>query len=284
VKLMKHFSVLSLLRPHQWLKNLMLFFPPFLGGVLFKPGMLQKGLIPFAAFCLASSFTYILNDILDRDRDRLHPRKRQRAIANGDISVLAALVVSLLLLFPTLGLAWTVSLLFLEYMLLYLLVSAAYSHFLKNQPIFDIFCIASGFVFRLLAGGVAFGVVVSDWLFLSVLLLALFLSAGKRLGEKQLLGEDAGEHRQSLDRYPPGVLEALMVLSAAAVLVTYTLYVIAKGKLLYTVPLCCFGLFRYILVVKGGGSGDPTLSLLKDPVLFVVGLAWVLLVGFGVYG
>ena len=276
-------SLIKLLRPHQWLKNLILFFPPFLGGVLLQPGMLQKGAIPFVSFCLASSFTYILNDILDCERDRLHPRKRQRAIASGAISVFAALVISVILLLPALGLAWSVSLLFFEYLALYLLVSAAYSHFLKNQPIFDIFCIASGFVFRLLAGGEAFGVVVSDWLFLSVLLLALFLSAGKRLGEQQLLGDEAGEHRQSLGRYPPGTLEAMMLISAAAVLVTYTLYVLAKGKLLYTVPLCCFGLFRYILVVKGGGSGDPTLSLLKDPVLFLVGLGWAFMVGFGVY-
>lgn len=277
-------ATVQLLRPHQWLKNLILFFPPFLGGVLLQPGVLQKGAVPFISFCLASSFTYILNDILDRDRDRLHPRKRQRAIASGAVSISAALVVSLLLLIPALALAWSVSLLFFEYLLLYLVVSAAYSHFLKNQPVFDVFCIASGFVFRLLAGGEAFGVAVSDWLFLSVLLLALFLSSGKRLGEQQLLGDEAGEHRQSLGKYPPGTLDAMMIISAAAVLVTYTLYVIAKGKLLYTVPLCCFGLFRYVLVVKGGGSGDPTLSLLKDPVLFVVGLAWAVMVGWGVYG
>jgi 4-hydroxybenzoate polyprenyltransferase len=277
-------TIIQLLRPHQWLKNLILFFPPFLGGVLLQPGMLQKGALPFLSFCLASSFTYILNDILDRDRDRLHPHKRQRAIASGVITVPVALGISVLLLVPALALAWSVSLLFFEYLALYLLVSAAYSHFLKDQPVFDIFCIASGFVLRLLAGGEAFGVVVSDWLFLSVLLLALFLSAGKRLGEQQLLGEEAGEHRQSLGRYPPGTLEAMMLISGAAVLVTYTLYVIAKHKLVYTVPLCCFGLFRYLLVVKAGGSGDPTLSLLKDPVLFVVGLVWALMVGVGVYG
>jgi 4-hydroxybenzoate polyprenyltransferase len=271
------------LRPHQWLKNLILFFPPFLGGVLFKPGMLQKGAMPFIAFCCASSFTYILNDILDRDRDRLHPIKQQRAIANGTIAIPIAFSVGISLLIVSLALALTVSLLFVEYLALYLLVSAAYSHFLKSQPVFDIFCIASGFVFRLLAGGEAFGVIVSDWLFLSVLLLALFLSAGKRLGEQQLLGEEAGNHRQSLGRYPPGTLEAMMLISGAAVLVTYTLYVIAKHKLVYTVPLCCFGLFRYLLVVRGGGSGDPTESLTKDPVLFVVGLVWTLLVGFGVY-
>jgi 4-hydroxybenzoate polyprenyltransferase len=245
--------------------------------------VLQKGVLPFVSFCLASSFTYILNDILDCDRDQLHPRKRQRAIASGAIAVPIALMIGLLLLIPALGMAGMVSLLFFEYLALYLLVSAAYSHFLKNQPIFDIFCVASGFVFRLLAGGEAFGIVVSDWLFLSVLLLALFLSAGKRLGEQQLLGDDAEGHRRSLSKYPPGALDAMMLISGAAVLVTYTLYVIAKHKLVYTVPLCCFGLFRYVLVVRSGGGGDPTLALLKDPVLFLVGLVWAMLVGFSVY-
>ena len=274
---------LKLLRPHQWLKNLILFFPPFLGGILLKPGILAKGMLPFSAFCLASSFTYILNDILDRERDAIHPVKRQRGIASGAVPIPAALVIGGLLLGSALVLAVAVSWRFLAFVLLYLLVSALYSHALKDQPVFDIFCIASGFVFRLLAGGEAFGVVVSDWLFLSVLLLALFLSSGKRLGEKQLLGAEAGDHRRSLEEYPAGVLEALMYISAAAVLVTYTLYVIAKHKLVYTVPLCCFGLFRYILIVKRGGSGDPTLSLVKDPVLFCVGLVWVLMVGLGIY-
>lgn len=280
---MRPFLILSVLRPHQWLKNLILFFPPFLGGALLKPGVLHKGLLPFAAFCLASSFTYILNDILDRERDRLHPRKRLRAIASGALPLLPALGVGGGLLLVSLALAVTVSWRFLAFLLLYLLVSALYSHALKAQPVFDIFCIASGFVFRLLAGGEAFGVAVSDWLFLSVFLLALFLSAGKRLGEKQLLGDDAGDHRRSLEEYPEGVLEALMHISAAAVLVTYTLYVIAKHKLVFTVPLCCFGLFRYILVVRRGGSGDPTAALIKDPVLFCVGLAWALMVGLAIY-
>lgn len=274
---------IQLLRPHQWLKNLMLFFPPFLGGVLFAPGALQKGLVPFVSFCLASSFTYILNDILDRDRDRLHPIKSKRGIASGVVSIPVALTLGVVLIVAGLGLAATVSPMFVALVLLYLLVSALYSHALKNQPVFDIFCIASGFVLRLLAGGEAFGVVVSDWLFLSVLLLALFLSAGKRLGEKQMLGEEAGEHRRTLSLYPPGVLEGFMYMTGGAVLVTYTVYAITMHRLVYTVPLCCFGLFRYVLLVKKGQSGDPTDSLVKDPVMFMVGLGWALMVGASIY-
>jgi uncharacterized YccA/Bax inhibitor family protein len=126
-------------------------------------------------------------------------------------------------------------------------------------------------------------VTVSDWLFLSVFLLAIFLSAGKRLGEKKMLGETSGEHRKSLLEYSEGVLEGYMYLSGSAVLVTYTMYVITKHKLVFTVPLCCFGLFRYMMIVKRGGSGDPTDSLLKDPVLFMVGFVWVMMVGVSIY-
>ncbi len=276
-------AYLLILRPHQWLKNLMLFFPPFLGGVMFTPGVLQKGLIPFVAFCLASSATYIFNDLKDAEQDRLHPRKQQRPIASGAVSSARAILLGCVLAIAAILLSLQLPTLFMVWLLAYLGLSVAYSTVLKDQPVFDIFCIASGFVFRLFAGGAAFGVPVSDWLFLSVLLLAIFLSAGKRLGEKGLLGETSGDHRKSLSAYPEGVLEGYMSMSGAAVLVTYTMYVITKHKLVFTVPLCCFGLFRYMMIVKRGESGDPTDSLMKDPVLFVVGLVWVVMVGVSTY-
>jgi len=277
-------GLVKLLRPQQWLKNLMLFFPPFLGGVLKQPGILGEGVVPFAAFCLASSFTYVLNDMVDRERDRLHPRKRYRPLASGEVSLLTARVLAVVLLTVAVGLALTVSKLFLAWLVAYTVLSVAYSFYLKHQPLLDIFAIASGFVFRLFAGGAVFGIVISDWLFLSVLLLALYLSAGKRLAEMETLGEVSGDHRRSLDGYPEGVLDGVMYISGAAVLVTYTMYVIVRHKLVYTVPLCCFGLFRYLMLAKKGEGGDPMDSLLKDPVMFMVGLAWVVIVGVTYYG
>ena len=276
-------SLLKILRPHQWLKNLMLFFPPFLGGVLFAPGIFQKGLLPFAVFCIASSATYIFNDIRDQEQDRVHPKKQQRPIASGAVSVGKAVVLGSVLFILSILLSLKLPVAFLAWLLAYFGLSFAYSTVLKDQPVFDIFCVASGFVFRLFAGGAAFGVVVSDWLFLSVLLLALFLSSGKRLGEKKMLGEISGQHRKSLDAYPDGTLDGFMYMSGAAVLVTYTLYVITMHKLVFTVPLCCFGLFRYMMIVKRGGSGDPTDSLTKDPVMFMVGVLWVFMVGLSTY-
>ncbi len=167
----------------------MLFFPPFLGGVLFNPGELQKGLLPFGIFCLASSATYVFNDIRDSESDRHHPRKMHRPIASGAVPVLQAAVICVCLFVSSILLSLTLPITFSACLIAYLAISFAYSFGLKDQPVFDIFCIASGFVFRLFAGGAAFGVQVSDWLFLSVLLLALFLSSGKRLAEKKTLGD-----------------------------------------------------------------------------------------------
>jgi decaprenyl-phosphate phosphoribosyltransferase len=277
-------GILSILRPTQWLKNLMLFFPSFLGGELLLPGILVRGLVPFVSFCLASSSTYVLNDILDRERDKNHHRKSKRPIPSGRVSLVEATFLYFILLFGAITLAFTVSHLFIAILLAYLLVSISYSFYLKHLPIIDLFCISDGLLFRLQAGGVAFGVEITAWLFLSVFLLSIFLSTGKRLYEKNVLGEKAVHHRKSLESYPLGFLDGTMYMTGSAVLVTYTLYVIEHHVLIYTVPLCCFGLLRYIMRVKSGLGGDPTESLVKDTPLFVVGLLWALMVGWGIYG
>jgi 4-hydroxybenzoate polyprenyltransferase len=277
-------GIITILRPTQWLKNLILLFPPFLGGELLMPGLGAKCGAPILSFCLASSSTYVLNDILDREHDSNHPKKQKRPLPSGSVSIFTAIILCVLMLAGCLLLASRVSTVFLSILLAYLLVSALYSLFLKNLPIVDLFCVTAGFIFRLQAGGEAFGVSISGWLFLSVFLLSIFLSTGKRLYEKSSLGDNAGTHRKSLDGYPHGFLEGTMYMTGGAVLVTYTLYVIEHNVLIYTVPLCCFGLLRYILRVKSGLSGDPTESLLKDGPLFVVGILWMVMVGWGIYG
>jgi 4-hydroxybenzoate polyprenyltransferase len=275
---------LKLLRPTQWLKNLMLFFPPFLGGEILQPGIVQKGIIPFASFCFVSSSAYVLNDILDREHDKNHPKKKNRPIPSGRVSVPMAGALYVGLLAGAIFLAMRLSMDFLCILLTYILISGLYSLFLKKLPIVDLFCISAGFLLRLQAGGTAFGIVISEWLFLSVFLLSIFLSTGKRLYEKNALGDNAGDHRKALLLYPPGFLDGTMYMTGSAVLVTYTMYVISRHTLIYTVPLCCFGLLRYILRVKSGLGGDPTESLLKDGTLLVVGILWAVMVGWGIYG
>jgi len=264
----------------------MIYFPPFLGGALLLPDVAMRGLLPFFSFCMASSATYILNDIRDCDNDRHHPDKQARPLPSGRISVAGASLLALLLVCIAVSVAWTISATFLVFLIAYLLLSVAYSTCLKEYALIDIFCISAGFLLRLGAGGASFSIRISEWLFLSVFLLAIFLSTGKRLSEKNRLGSTAACHRKALVAYPEGFLEGAMYMTGGAVLVTYTMYVISRHSdlLVYTVPLCCFGLLRYILRVQAGRGGDPTESLLRDLPLFFVGLIWALMVGWGIYG
>lgn len=279
-------AFLTLLRPVQWLKNLMLFFPPFLGGAMLSEVSLYQAILPFIAFCSASSSSYILNDLLDKNNDRHHPEKRKRPIASGQISEISASLLAVVLLILSCVLAWKVSGIFVLYLVLYLMLSVGYSTKLKSIVLVDIFCISAGFLLRLQAGGAAFGIPISEWLFLSVFLLSVFLSTGKRLGEKQRLGDSAKHHRKALAAYPKEFLEGTMYMTGGSVLVTYTMYVISRHSsiLLYSVPLSCFGLLRYILRVQSGQGGDPTESLTRDIPLLIVGVVWVGLLGWGIYG
>ena len=280
---MKLLVFINMLRPTQWLKNLMIFFPPLLAGQILLPGLLARGIAPFSAFCLVSSAGYILNDFLDRTLDARHPKKRLRPIPSGAVNIFSAKIILFLLLIVGLILAALTSSRFLLLLLLYFLISASYSLFFKALPLIDIFCISAGFLVRIQAGGELFKIPISPWLFLTVFLLSVFLSTGKRLGELRSLGDKAGEHRASLAHYPPGFLDGTMYMTGAAVLVTYAIYSLNKQMLIYTVPLCFFGLLRYMFRVSSGRSGDPTESLLKDGFLFAVGLMWLLMVIWSLY-
>lgn len=277
---------IKLARPHQWIKNLMIFFPPLLAGSITDSVFLQSGFFAFLAFSLLSSSIYIFNDLSDINADRIHPLKRMRPLPTGVVSVSAAwfMLISFLAASILIAVFFTGTL--LPYLLIYLLISVLYSSYLKNIPVVELFCISTGFIVRLLAGGTVFAVNVSEWLFLSVFLLSMFLITGKRLGEKQMLGTSAGEHRKALSSYPEGFLDGIMYMTGGAVLVTYTMYTISRHSalLVYTVPLCCFGLMRYLFLVQSGKGGDPTDSLIRDIQLFIVGISWTVMVGWGIYG
>lgn len=280
---MKVYIYFKMLRPAQWLKNLMLFFPPFLAGQMLLPGIAIKGMIPFCAFCMVSSAGYIFNDLLDRDRDIHHPQKRLRALPAGAVTVRSASMLSAFLFFSGCVLATFNSPRFFFLLIGYSFISLLYSLILKNMPVVDLFCISAGFLIRLQAGGELFQVSISPWLFLTVFLLAVFLSTGKRLSESRSMGDMAGEHRISLAHYPQGFLDGTMYMTGGAVMVTYAMYTLNKQMLIYSVPLCFFGLLRYMFRVSSGQSGDPTESLLKDKLLFAVGVLWVLMVVWSLY-
>lgn len=276
-------SIIKLLRPPQWAKNLLLLFPPFFAGKIFDASAYSIILPSLLSFCLAASCSYIVNDIIDREVDKNHHSKKNRAIARGDISIPLAVVIALILYLSAMLISSSVSRRFEVFLILYLVVSFAYTFIFKNMVIVDIFFIAFGFLIRVLAGGEAFCVTVTSWLFLTVFLVSLLLGAGKRLGELVSLGDDAHKQRKNLMEYSPSFLEGLLWFSAAAALVTYALYTLEHGNgLFYTVPLAAFGLIRYIFIVKQG-KGDPTEALLFDKQIMGVGIVWALMIGLIIY-
>ena len=276
-------AFIRILRPHQWLKNLLLLFPPFFAGKMTDPQALHVVLPVLASFSLAASCMYIINDIRDADVDRNHSVKRNRGIAHGDISVPLALVLAASLYVIAMFISSSVSRTFQGWLILYLIISFIYTLFFKDLVIVDIFFITAGFLIRVLAGGEAFNIPVTNWLFLTVFSVSLLLAAGKRLGELISLGDKASKHRKSLMHYSPSYLEGIMWFSASAALVTYALYTIGhKNGLFYTVPVAAFGLLRYNYIVKQG-QGDPTEALIKDGQIMLVGILWVAMMGIIIY-
>lgn len=273
----------NLLRPHQWLKNLLLFFPPFFGGKILEQSILTTMIPSFLSFSLAASCGYILNDIKDREYDSRHRSKKHRAIASGDISPLSALIIAGALFVSAIILAGIVSAGFTGLIIIYLLISFFYTLYFKHIVIIDIFFVAFGFLVRILAGGEAFNIQITSWLFLTVFLVALFLASGKRLGELITLGENVQGHRTILNHYSTSFLEGILWFSASAALVTYSLYSIENTrKMFYTIPLAAFGLIRYVYMVKEG-NGDPTEALLKDKQIMATGICWILMIGIIIY-
>jgi len=281
---MSFLPVIRLLRPNHWLKNLAIFFPPFLGGILIHPDLLRKGLGPFVCFCLASSAIYVFNDIQDKEKDSHHPIKKNRPIAAGVITPTLAYLLCFCLLTIAILIGYKISLNFFFLLLSYVVLFVIYSLKLKEIALVDVFIIASGFIIRIYAGGTVFQVWISEWLFLCVFLLSIFLSIGKRYSEKkELAAAHAAKHRQTLLDYPRGFLEGALYMSGSAVLVAYSLYIVGRPNMIFTVPLCWFGIFRYLFRIKEGKSGDPILALLKDQTLLIVSILWIMTVGWAVY-
>jgi len=273
-------SYLKVLRIKHWIKNLFLFAAPFFGGKLFEESTLHLALPAFISFSFCASSIYIFNDIRDIERDRVHPEKRNRPIASGKIRKNIAYLLSAFLFSISLILSFKIGFYFFYFIILYFLVQVGYSIYLKTIPILDIFCIASGFVIRVLAGSAAFNVEPSRWLLLTMFMISLVLATGKRLGEVSLLEDKIAEHRNSLNSYSISTLNEILVISSSAALIAYSLYTVEQfHKLIYTVPVVTFGLFRYLMISKQG-MGDPTKAMTHDKLLAATILIWILLVWY----
>ena len=261
---MQMFELLKLVRPKQWIKNTFVLAPLVFAREFNDPGAVANALIAFALFCAASSASYILNDIHDIERDRSHPAKRQsRPLAAGTVPVRSALVL-LVVLYGVLiaGLAWSPAAMLAIFG--YVALNVAYTYVLKHQPVLDLFSIAVGFVLRVYAGALALSVPLSSWMAITTLCLALYLAAIKRRQELANIGADS---REVLRMYSVALIDRYAEMSATGALIFYSLFVMsANAKLVWTIPLVIFGLYRYWYVVESlDGGKSPTDAVLIRP-------------------
>ena len=278
------------LRPHQWTKNLMVFAAPALSKHLFEWGPLEKSVLAFVIFCALSGTVYLLNDVADLERDRLHPSKRLRPIASGALSPRAAALLALVLGLGSLGLSALLGLPFVLCAGLYLALNVLYSFRLKEIVILDVLSVSLGFVLRAVAGGVAIGVLISDWLLVCTLLLAMFLALAKRRHELVSLTTSATGHRKILAEYSPYLLDQMISVVTASCLTAYAFYTMAPDtvqkyrteRLAWTIPFVLYGIFRYLYLVhqkeKGGSPTDILVTdrpLLLNVFLWAMALLWI---------
>src|SRR5215469_5577612 len=278
-------AIVRLARPHQWLKNGLVLAALVFGQRLFVLHDVALAFVALVAFCALSSAGYILNDIADRDADRLNPEKCDRPLARGDITVAtavrAALALAAIAIVLSIALGWA----FLGIAVFYAALQLLYSLWAKHQVIVDIVSVSIGFVLRAFAGGVAIHVEVSPWLVFITFVLALFLVLARRRHELIALGDDAIAHRSALSSYSVRLVDQMISIVAGATLVSYMIYT-ASGEveaklgthyLYLTVPFVAFGILRYLyLIDERNEGGDPARALLRDAPLQVAVALWIL--------
>lgn len=275
-----------LMRVHQWVKNLFLFLPVFFAGQLFSnvSGLLHICL-GFLSFSFIASAIYILNDYQDREEDRLHPVKKSRPLASGEISVTSAFIILTVLFVSGFAIAWFLGPWFFAILSFYFVFNISYSLGLKNFPLLDIFIISLGFLLRTLAGGVAADVPVSKWLMIMVFLLALFLALAKRRDDIVLAMASGREMRKSVKNYNLEFLGACLTMVAGISIVAYIMYTISEEvtarlgseHIYITSVFVIAGLMRYLqITMVENDSGSPTKILYKDSFIKATVLAWII--------
>jgi decaprenyl-phosphate phosphoribosyltransferase len=283
-------GVLKTMRPKQWVKNILVLAAPFAGGVLFNGGMALHLVVAFAAFSLAASGIYLVNDANDVEADRVHPTKRRRPIAAGIVPVRLAFAVAVVLLVAAIAVSLLASLQLTVVVCVYVAVQLAYCFWLKHQPVLDICIVASGFLLRAVAGGAATGIPLSQWFLLSAGFGSLFMVAGKRYAEIILAERTGAKIRKSLESYSGSYLRFVWALSATVLITTYSLWAFDIGleqhntvwSVISIVPFV-IAVLRYSVDVDSGNGGAPEEIALGDRVLQALALLWVTTLVLTVY-
>lgn len=300
------YKTLKLIRPKQWIKNFAIFAAIIFSGQLFDPTLFSKVFLGFIAFCAASSAIYIVNDIFDVEKDKIHPFKRFRPLAHGDLSIKYAVVLAILLFVTSLLVAKLLSSGFVLLILIYLFLQLSYSMFLKNLTVTDILLLATGYMLRVYGGEVATGFHISVWLILTTVALSLFLAVGKRKSELTLISQMPGQQiatiRKTLSHYSESLLNVYASIFATSAFIFYSLFTFLENPqglkigfslllpdflppylqrkwLMITIIPVVYGLMRYLQDIYEKHEGEsPEKVLLSDIPLLSTVVVWVVLV------
>ncbi len=273
-------NVILSLRPRQWTKNLFIFGALVFTNNLFNFHLLKKTLLGFLIFCFLSSALYIINDILDKEKDKIHPIKKQRPIAKGELNIIFAGLLSLLIITLTLLYSLILNFNFFLTAVLYLILMLFYNIMLKKVVLLDVMSISFGFVLRVAAGIEIIEVIISPWIILCTALLALFLGFSKRRAEILLYQDRASSFRSVLSSYQLSFLEQIITVVSSATIVSYSLYTIesetarAHPNLILTIPFVIYGMLRYLYITQDKKGEEPENILLTDKPLIINLFLW----------
>ncbi len=272
------------LRPKQWVKNLFIFLPMVFGKKLFAYPVNLKLVAAFFLFSIMSGVVYLINDIVDAEKDKTHPTKRFRPIASGKLKVQEAWMAAIVLGAISIAFSFLFDARFGLVVVAYLILNLLYSKILKDLVIIDVFCIGAFYLFRIIAGGIVAEVQPTHWIIFLTALLALFLGFNKRRQELRLLRDKTMHHRYVLIKYNAYFIDQMIGVITSSIVVVYMLYAIdaqtitafGTNHLIYSIPFVYYGIFRYLYTIhKLREDGDPTRALLSDKMLQLDVLLWM---------
>lgn len=285
-------NVLISMRPKQWIKNSLIFVALIFSQNLFHWEMVLRSILSFILFCLVSSGAYLFNDVMDAQRDREHPVKKNRPIASGTVSRIQAVITAVALEIISLWAAFGLAFEFGMVCVIYIVIQILYTLFLKRMVIIEIFAVATGFFLRVIAGAKVIAVPVSSWLLVCTLFISLFLGLAKRRSELIVLGEDAKVHRGVLNQYSVSLMDQMVGVATAGSVISYSLYTLSSEtvkkfgteNLWYTIPIVIYGIFRYLYLIYGRGKGGfPELVFFEDRALLLTVLLYLIVVVLVIY-
>ena len=308
----KAFNILKLLRPRQWVKNLAIFASVTFTGELFNLPIVLPVILGFFAFCAVSSASYVINDIVDIKKDRLHPFKKFRPLAHGDLNIKLALLIALFLIFSSLAVSTLINFTFFLLIIVYIILQISYSKILKGIAVIDILAIAAGYILRVYGGEIASGFHLPVWLILTTISISLFLAIGKRRSELTLLSQSRGENiaavRKSLSHYSERLLDVYATIFATSTFLSYSLFTFLENPkgihlsfggifspeflpgffqrkwLMLTIIPVVYGLMRYLQDIYEKHEGEsPEKVLFSDKPLLITVVIWAIMVIFIIY-